>query len=136
MASKMEEVLEILKLQRNILKNGGYGRSVRTPWKEERLLRDSITCLHAGEILKSEPCDECVLWELVPPEHRNEEYPCHFIPLNERGDTIHSLEEAGDRDKAESALLEWLNSTIKRLEQRQAEQPAHVIETQGGSGRG
>ncbi len=55
MATTLKESLEILKLQRSILKDGGYGRSVRTPWKEERLFRDSITCLHAGEALKSEP---------------------------------------------------------------------------------
>ena len=122
MATKLEEVLEILKHQKSILKDGGYGRSVRTPCKEERLFRDSVTCLHAGETLKSKPCDECLLSELVPPEYRDEEYPCHFIPLNERGDTIHSLEEAGRRDAAERALLDWFDSIIGQLEQKLAKQ--------------
>ncbi len=124
MATTLRESLEILKLQRSILKDGGYGRSVRTPWKEERLFRDSITCLHTGETVRQKPCDECVLSNLVPPEYRNEEYPCHFVPLNERGDTLHSLEEAGEQETAERLVLDWLNSTIERLEQDLAKQQA------------
>ncbi len=135
LANKLEDTIEILKLQRDILKDGGYGRSVRTPRKEERLLRDSVTCLHAGEARKRGSCDECVLADFVPPEHRDEEYPGHFIPLNERGDTIHSLEEAGEREKAEIALLGWLNSTIKRLEKELAKQRAGPVESKAGKRR-
>ncbi len=116
MATKLEEVLEILKLQRSILKDGGYEPSVRTPRKEERIFRDSVTCLHSGEAARKGPCDECVLAEFVPAEYANEEYPCHHIPLNERGDTIHSLEAAGDREKAASTLLAWLDSVISNIE--------------------
>ncbi len=55
MPANLKEKIAELKLERSILRDGGYGRSVRTPWKPERLLRDSISCLHAGEALKSEP---------------------------------------------------------------------------------
>jgi len=47
--------LEALKAELDFIEKGGYGRSVRTPWKEERVFRDSVTCLHTGEALKSEP---------------------------------------------------------------------------------
>jgi hypothetical protein len=37
--------------------------------------------------------------------------------LNESGDTIATLEDANDRDRAEQALLSWLEGTIARLEE-------------------
>ena len=82
MAPDLKEIIEQLKLQRDIVKDGGYGRSVRTPWKEERLFRDSITCLNVTEEVKKHPCNECLLWEWVPEDHKDEDIPCHFIPLN------------------------------------------------------
>jgi len=118
MANDLEEILNQLKLQRSILKDGGYGRSVHTPWKEERLFRDSITCLNVSEEVKKHPCNECLLWEWVPEDHKDEDIPCHFIPLNEQGKSIADLEEAGKREEAEQALLVWLDSTIQKLEER------------------
>ena len=117
MAANLKEIIDQLKLERDVLKSGGYGRSVRTPWKPTNLFRDSVTCLNFDEPVKQHPCNECVLWEWVPESRRDEDIPCHFIPLNERGENIASfLEDARDRDDAEAALLEWLNSTIAKLE--------------------
>ena len=97
MAPDLKEIIEQLKLQRDIVKDGGYGRSVRTPWKEERLFRDSITCLNVAEQVKKHPCNECLLWEWVPEDHKDEDIPCQFIPLDEQGNSIAELEEAGKR---------------------------------------
>jgi hypothetical protein len=118
MAADLKEIIEQLKLQRDIVKDGGYGRSVRTPWKEERIFRDSITCLNVSEQVKKHPCNECLLWEWVPEDHKDEDIPCQFIPLNEQGNSIAELEEAGKREEAEQALLVWLDSTIQRLEEK------------------
>ena len=104
MAPDLKEIIEQLKLQRDIVKDGGYGRSVRTPWKEERLFRDSITCLNVTEQVKKHPCNECLLWEWVPEDHKDEDIPCQFIPLDEQGHSIAELEEAGKREEAEQAL--------------------------------
>jgi hypothetical protein len=117
-SNDLEEIISQLKLQRSIVKDGGYGRSVRTPWKEERIFRDSITCLNVTEQVKKHPCNECLLWEWVPEDHKDEDIPCHFIPLNEQGKSIAELEEAGKREEAEQALLVWLDSTIERLEEK------------------
>ncbi|MGH6630980.1 MAG: hypothetical protein ACREB3_14725, partial [Burkholderiales bacterium] len=118
MATDLKEIIEQLKLERDILKDGGYGRSVRTPWKPTTLFRDSVTCLNFGETVKKHPCNECLLWEWVPETGHDHDIPCHFIPLNERGDTIASLEEENDREKAEGALLQWLDKTIARMEEK------------------
>ena len=56
----------------------------------------------------------------MPEEHKDEDIPCQFIPLNEQGNSISELEEAGKREEAEQALLVWLDSTIQRLEEKLA----------------
>jgi hypothetical protein len=117
MATDLNEILEQLKLERSILRDGGYGRSVRTPWKPTTLFRDSVTCLNFGEAVKKHPCDECLLWEWVPESGQQEDIPCHHIPLNAQGDTIATLEHA-DRERAERALLDWIDTTIRRLEEK------------------
>jgi hypothetical protein len=43
---------------------------------------------------------------------------CHKIPLNERGDTVESLEREGDRDKARAAVLAWLKKTVRAPQKR------------------
>ena len=116
MPADLKEIIDQLKLERDILKNGGYGRSVRTPWKPTKLFRDSVTCLNFDEVVKRHPCNECLLWEWVPENHHNEDLPCHYIPLNDRGDSIASLEDAGEREEAEKALLGWLDSILEHLE--------------------
>lgn len=128
MASNLKEIIEQLKLERDILRNGGYGRSVRTPWQPTELFRDSVTCLNFGETVKKHPCNECSLWEWVPEDRQNEDIPCHFIPLNDDGDTIAGLEEIGDRDRAEQTLLDWLERTIAHLEEmaRRGERPGEA----------
>ena len=111
-----EEIIENLKLEKTILADGGYGRSVRTPWRSNQYLRDSITCPNVGESEKTHPCSECFLIDYVHPSHRDLKIPCHFIPLNAEGDTIDSLTGRGNIDKLEQELLDWIEDTISRLE--------------------
>src|SRR6266568_4755386 len=99
MRTNLGDVIEMLKIEKSILQDGGYGRSVRTPWKENRLFRDSVICLNLGEETARIPCRECLLWDFVPAEHRTEEIPCHFIPLNEMQESVYSLEQAGKREE-------------------------------------
>ena len=47
--TRREEIIQQLKLEKSILEDGGYGRSVRTPRKPTIYSRDSITCLNHGE---------------------------------------------------------------------------------------
>jgi hypothetical protein len=113
---KKKEVLDALRLELSIIEGGGYGRSVRTPWRETTLFRDSITCLNVGEEEKKHPCGGCILIGQVPDQHLSDDMPCHHIPLNELGETIASLELNGSREEIESAISEWLKATIRRLE--------------------
>ena len=109
------EMIDKLKLELEILEKGGYEPSVHEPHWSPRIFRDSVSCPNVGLDLKIEPCSHCFLIEFVPPERRNQEDACHYIPLNERGDTVMSLNRAGRGTELHAALRSWLQKTIFRL---------------------
>jgi hypothetical protein len=51
----------------------------------------------------------------VPEAQKSAELPCHFIPLNDAGETVKSLTDTGDRARLEEAVKSWLRTTIQRL---------------------
>ena len=114
MAKDERDILELLKTELDFIEKGGYGRSVRTPWKSTSSFRDSLTCVNYALPEKAHPCSECHLIEFVPGDKQTEELPCHFIPLNSTGDTVDSLE--GDEAKLQDALKEWMREEIRRIE--------------------
>ena len=114
------EMIDALKMEIQLIRDGAYNPSVREPRREPRQFRDSVTCLNVGLREKREPCERCFLSLFVPPEHLDKREACHFIPLNEAGDTIDSLSREPDREKRNAMLLAWLNATIARLEKEVA----------------
>jgi hypothetical protein len=120
MTKKQEELLRALRFELEFLRHGGYGRSVRTPWQSTSVFQDSPTCLNFDEVGRPHPCDECMLMQFVPAEHRQDEIPCHQIPLNEKGDTIETLFEIKRSGMAEDLLEKWLVDAIARVEAQSA----------------
>ena len=116
MSDDKRDILEVLKFELSFLEQGGYGRSVRTPWKATSAFQDSPSCLNFNDPERPHACSECLLTDFVPPESREENIPCHFIPLNAVGETVDSLERHAHQPELESALKNWLRSTIARLE--------------------
>jgi hypothetical protein len=119
MTKDERDLLELLKVELDFIEKGGYGRSVRTPWKPTSPFRDSLTCVNYALPEKTHPCSECHLIDFVPPDKQKEETPCHAIPLNEAGDTVDSLE--GNQAKLEEALRDWMRRKIKELETGRAQ---------------
>lgn len=120
MSKDERDILELLKTELDFIEKGGYGRSVRTPWKPTSPFRDSLTCVNYALPEKTHPCSECHLIDFVPPDKQSEELPCHAIPLNELGETVESMD--GDQGKLEEALKDWMRRKIAELEaQRDAE---------------
>jgi hypothetical protein len=116
MAKDDRDILELLRTELDFLEKGGYGRSVRTPWKATSPFRDSLTCVNYALPEKAHPCTECHLIDFVPSDKRREEVPCHAIPLNEAGDTIESLELENNQTKLEETLKQWMRAKIKQIE--------------------
>lgn len=120
MAKDDRDILELLKDELDFIEKGGYGRSVRTPWKPQSTFQDSLACINYGYPYRTHPCNECHLLDFVDPEHHAEEVPCHFIRLNEAGDTIEDLELEDNEAKLERAVKEWLRTKIRDIEEQRA----------------
>ena len=120
MAKDDRDILELLKFELNFLEQGGYGRSVRTPWKPTTAFLDSITCINFGDPERSRPCDECLLMDFVPSDAREQNIPCHHIPLNPKGETVDSVERYDNQQEVEEKLKAWLRTAIAQLEAERA----------------
>ncbi len=114
---KKKDLIYLLKLEVSIIEGGNYGRPVLMPWRNIILLRDCVTCLNMAGIDGPHKCQDCFLIDHVPEGCKQESVPCHYIPLNEKGETIAMLDRQGKRKEAEKALLNWIRETIKKLEQ-------------------
>jgi len=106
-----------LRFELQFLKDGGYGRSPRTPWRPQYIFEDSLTCMNYDSKENPAPCRECVLMQLVPPEQRSEKIPCRHIPFNVFGENLDSLYRNGTQQEIEETVEEWLQATIQRLEE-------------------
>ena len=120
MANDDRDIFELLKDELDFIKKGGYGRSVRAPWKPKSAFQDSLTCINYGYPYRAHPCNECHLLDFVSPEHHGAEVPCHYIPLNEAGETIEDLEAEDNEAKLEQSVKDWLRARIKEIEEERA----------------
>jgi hypothetical protein len=125
MSDDKRDVLDVLKFELEFLEQGGYGRSVRTPWKATSAFQDSPSCLNFNDPARPHPCNECLLTDFVPRKARDESIPCHFIPLNQSGETVDSMERHAHQLEMEEALKKWLRSTIARLERERSMKASH-----------
>ena len=115
------DLLEVLKFELEFLEKGGYGRSPRAPWRPQFIFEDSPTCMNYDNKEHPDPCGDCILMKLVPPEGWTKDIPCRHIPLDAAGDTLDSLYRTTDQHEIEDTFGSWLRVTIKRLEEERAE---------------
>ena len=123
MATDDRDILEVLKFELAFLEQGGYGRSVRTPWKPTSIFQDSLSCLNFGEPERVHPCSECLLIDFVPPQEREAEVPCHHIPLNVQGETVDAVKRYDNQQELEEKVKQWLRATIQLIEAQRAGGP-------------
>jgi hypothetical protein len=124
------DLLDVLKFELEFLGKGGYGPSPREPWMPRFIFEDSPTCMNYDSKDNPEPCSDCVLMQLVPPDLRSETFPCRHIALNAGGETLGSLYRWGDQHEIEEAVRDWLRVTIEKLEVER--ELAHVEASEGG----
>jgi hypothetical protein len=114
-------LLDVLKSELAFLEQGGYGRSVRTPWKPTIMFRDSPTCLNFNDPSRPNPCSACHLMQFVPAKYRTEDVPCHHIPLDDKGETAEGYEHYGTQAQLEEATAQWLRKIIARIERERVQ---------------
>jgi hypothetical protein len=114
--SDERDILETLRAELDFIEKGGYGRSVRTPWKPTSVFQDSLSCLNFGYPYRVHPCSECLLNDFVPAARRSEVVPCHHIPLDAEGETIETLELKDNQQELEERVKAWLRARIREVE--------------------
>lgn len=120
MSTDERDPLELLKAELSFIEKGGYGRSVRTPWKPTSVFQGSLSCLNYGYPYRAHPCRECLLNDFVPEEARAESVPCHHIPLDTSGETVEGLELEENQQLLEEKVKAWLRARISELEAERA----------------
>ena len=125
------DLLEVLRLELDFLEKGGYQSSTGESWRPQFIFEDSPTCINYAckdpqrpwsnsSSRSASPCTDCVLMQLVPPEHRLERFPCQHIPLDASGQTLDSLYRYCDQQEVEETVGKWLRATIERLEKERS----------------
>jgi hypothetical protein len=131
------DLLDVLKSELAFLQKGGYGRSPRAPWIPQFIFEDSPTCMNYDSKDHPDPCSECALMQLVPPEFGAAEIPCRHIPLNAEGETLESLYHYVDQYETEEVFGKWLRATIATLAaRREAERDIAIRSSVPGTADG
>lgn len=120
MSNDTRDRLEILKAELDFIEQGGYGRSVRTPWKPTSIFQGSLSCLDYGYPYRAHPCSGCLLYDFVPEGAHDTPVPCHHIPLDESGETVEELELEDNQQLLEEKVKAWLRARIKEIEDERA----------------
>jgi len=109
------DLLKRLKAELAFLESGGYQHSSRSPWRAPYVFEESQSCPNFSERARPHTCEECWLIQYVPPDLRDEQVPCRFIPLG-ANTTVDSLYRYGTLEETEEALRKWLHERIRELE--------------------
>ena len=118
MTKDQRDLRELLEEELKFIEQGGYGRSVRTPWRPKSIFQDSRSCLNYAAPDRPHPCSDCALIDFVEPEHQEDSVPCHQIPINERGTTIEELDQSENQQKVERLVKDWLRVRMSELESK------------------
>lgn len=136
MPGNTQDLLQVLCAELDFLERGGY-RTPRSRWRPQFIFEDSPTCLNFGDPTRSKSCKDCVLMQLVPPDRQQMEFPCRFIPLNDKDETVDSFYRYATQQELEETLGKWLRATIHNLEagRTTGEFPPPESSKQAASGR-
>jgi len=121
MANDKSGLLDVLRAELEFVEKGGYRHTVRAQWRPHFMFQDSPTCLNFDPLQPPKPCSDCALMELIPEAAHARKIPCRYIPLNERGETVDSFYRTGTQEELEAAVVNWLKTTIDRLEKENAQ---------------
>jgi len=117
MATNKDELIRLLEAELDVIEGGGYGSRAGAAGSEKPMFYHSLACINHWLVPghEAECHEDCILLDAVPAGRRGEKLPCHFIVLNEAGDTVQSLEQTGDRERLEREVAGWLRAAIARL---------------------
>lgn len=115
MTDSKREVLKLLRQELAFLDSGGYDRSL--PTKALSIFLDSPSCPNHPDLERRIPCAQCWLSLFVPEQFLQELLACHFIPLNQDGESIASVDRQYSPAEVRAKLKTWLQAEIRHLEE-------------------
>ena len=121
----VKRTLDALVKELEFLECGGYRQPMG--WVPALIFEDSPICPRHS--FSSCPNAECVLLEFVPVEWRKQSIPCRHIPLNESGESLHTLYKGTSMEETTGRLRMWLKKSIVELERAVQSQPVLQKET-------
>jgi hypothetical protein len=113
-----EARLDALRKELDFLESAGY--QVMLGWRPPLIFEDSPICPKPP--YAACPDDRCLLLDFIPENQRDQKVPCRHIPLNEMGETLHTLYNTANMDEIENTLREWLKKEIEKLQSKIASQ--------------
>lgn len=120
MAEGRKDTLSTLRAELAYLELGGYTSPEQAAWRPQFIFEDSPTCLNYRNFGKRHPCSECPLIDFVPSGHKQGQFPCRYIPLDDHAHTLDFLYRTATEEEAHAIVARWLSTTIARLENEQA----------------
>jgi hypothetical protein len=123
MAANKADLIRLLEAELDLIEGGGYGLRAGHPPEERPMFSDSLACINHWLVPGHDKgCEQdCALMQWVPERNKQEELPCHFIPLNSAGQTVQSF--AGNQALLEEAVKKWLRDQIRQLRSGDATLP-------------
>jgi hypothetical protein len=120
MTAGMQKTVDLLKRELEFVEKGGYQNPLRATWRPQFLFQDSPSCINYEVSQHPKPCSDCFLTQFVPKDAQQHNAACRFIPLNDQGLTLDLLYRSGTQKEIETAFVDWLKTTIARLEYEEA----------------
>jgi hypothetical protein len=114
MPHSRREVLDLLHKSLAYVEGLGYGDA--ESWEPLSTFLDSPVCPNRHAVEHRTPCAECWFFNLVPERVREDLPSCHLIPLNDEGETLHSIGSLQSPAEVKEKLKIWLRAEIRRLE--------------------
>jgi hypothetical protein len=114
MTDSRREVLKLLREELAFLDRGGYGGE--RSWKPLSIFLDSPSCPNRFDADRNTPCAQCWLSLFVPDHFRQELPACHFIPLDQAGESIRGTDRKYSPGEIQAKLKTWLQAEIRHLE--------------------
>jgi hypothetical protein len=115
MAQSKKDVLTVLQAELALVEGGGYRTPQRAAWRPQFIFEDSPTCLNYRNFGKRLPCSQCALIDFVPNGHKQLQFPCRYIPLDQSAHTLDLLYRTATEEEAHAMVASWLRNTFAQL---------------------
>jgi hypothetical protein len=115
MAQSKKDVLTVLQAELAFVEGGGYRTPQQAAWRPQFIFEDSPTCLNYRNFGKRLPCSQCALIDFVPNGHKQQQFPCRYIPLDQSAHTLDLLYRTATEEEAHAMVASWLRNTIAQL---------------------